>query len=871
MKNADHRAREHKQSRAESLRPSTQLHKKSHLGKLMAQSKSLGACGIPPSSSSSSDSDSDSDSKAPRGRGLSSSSLPRGYRKKSGQFGIDDEFLEPSSADEDDSPEVKRSKKKAQREYKARMFALKLQMSASKAREPAKYDGTPDNSKLYRFMLSTNQYLRDVGLAHFPHLQVGRMINYLDGRALDFFIQRVGANAHRWTIEQFYSGLIDYCFPVNYASRMRTKFKNCKQGSRSVRDYVFEMLELKTIIGDLPDRICADQLWSGARYDIRRRLRLDGYDPESSSFDDIAKRMEIIEQSEEAARYEGVSHREPESSSQRSSGDRSSRRGPRRFPRNNNNNNTIPTRENQSQSSQPLRANATQPDRQQHQHRSRGQQSQRPQHRQQRSNGPRSRNTTSNRSAQELDRLRAGNKCFQCEEVGHLARDCPQRNSVPRIAARAATVAVDDVDTLRELASSTQMIDMNSIRFLAPEADSAAVCLNSARVHLDDDSQSAHSASDTVVSGPLDGPAEIREDAPAIDNDPNLADFPLFIFHPAFSARGLVSYYQQEEVDWWQTHGSRILVPPRIPTNDFLAAGLAMSLAAGVPYPHDRHAIAAFRRKRKNYQRFYVYRIAGEQFLITDHWHNDELILSPQDYLSPYFDVRAWFAFQRTLHFGERPSRSSVRRAGPDFYFDPSLFELLAPGVECFFDPTLFDVNNDLMDVNEQQIPAGLHADDEMRVADAIRACTHRMTTLTEKLEVMTTAFEQLTERLNRLDARFGPPPEYVEGEEPIEHAPLVAAEFALPLPELPSQRDRQPYRLPEPDSRPLRYTETEHVECLAAPRECTCNGDPPHIHLRSHAIQVPAGSYGALQRNASYAKDFERLIPRPMVVVLFD
>ncbi|KAG8908259.1 hypothetical protein FRB99_008324 [Tulasnella sp. 403] len=64
-------------------------------------------------------------------------------------------------------------------------------------------------------------------------------------------------------------------------------------------------------------------------------------------------------------------------------------------------------------------------------------------------------------SRTEMDELRAEGKCFECREVGHRANDCPKRTSAPRPAIASSSVTFREIDQLVDIRDSLTAMAVN--------------------------------------------------------------------------------------------------------------------------------------------------------------------------------------------------------------------------------------------------------------------------------------------------------------------------------------------------------------------------------------------------------------------------
>ena len=105
-------------------------------------------------------------------------------------------------------------------------------------------------------------------------------------------------NYHEWSLKDFFEGLFNYCFPLNYRMQQRKKLDKCFQDEKRVPEYVYELEELFNTIGMINDHEKVVKLWDGLNTSIQRALWHDRYNPEISLWDEVHTGAEMIKISE---------------------------------------------------------------------------------------------------------------------------------------------------------------------------------------------------------------------------------------------------------------------------------------------------------------------------------------------------------------------------------------------------------------------------------------------------------------------------------------------------------------------------------------------------------------------------------------------
>ncbi|KAL0950225.1 hypothetical protein HGRIS_010212 [Hohenbuehelia grisea] len=406
-------------ARDSDLQPSQQITSESYLGRAFAKVKKAHKG----SSSPSDDSDSSS---------LSS----------------DSPDSSSSSSESSSSSDHRRSRK---RRSKKRHSKKKKSKTLIKPTPPDNYDGEANSQKFHKFMMEATSYVRDGHVK--PRRQVATIARYLDDKAYNFYAQTVAAEPENWTLDQFFTEMFDYCFPVDFIPEQRRKLKRCLQHDKTVKEYVAELIELFTTIGHTDAREQVNKLWYGLRYSIQAGLWKVFLNPETSTWNEVVAAAEVITRSESV----------PDPSNQRK----------RHEPRASSSN---------AWPNQPPK----QPNHQGNHKRHGGKRNFKPNQRFGNNFKPKGQNynqqdSSSSRpklSPQEQDELRAANKCFICKEVGHMLRGCPKANSMrstsrgpPGFLANSISVDLDQTEQLRDLADSAEVLeslDLGSISYDLP-------------------------------------------------------------------------------------------------------------------------------------------------------------------------------------------------------------------------------------------------------------------------------------------------------------------------------------------------------------------------------------------------------------------
>ena len=137
---------------------------------------------------------------------------------------------------------------------------------------PKDYDGEPNARAYHRFVMEGEAYLRDGKVTRERQIRI--LAHYLDGRAYDFYMQKVATDdPSNWTLHKFFTELFNYCFPLDYRQQMRLKLENSyQQSNQTVSDYVFELQEMFSMVGTMPIEMKVIKLWYSLKAKIQRTM-----------------------------------------------------------------------------------------------------------------------------------------------------------------------------------------------------------------------------------------------------------------------------------------------------------------------------------------------------------------------------------------------------------------------------------------------------------------------------------------------------------------------------------------------------------------------------------------------------------------------
>ncbi|KAJ7192489.1 hypothetical protein GGX14DRAFT_578056 [Mycena pura] len=195
-------------------------------------------------------------------------------------------------------PKVKAAHKRSV-SRKERRKAEKV-LASIKVRKPFVYQGKADLDLFDEWTYQVDTWAELHGLDDATMVKI--IVNFMGGRASQFFMKHVALRRKKWTVKSVYEGLFDYCFPPNFKWRLREELMQAMQGSNSVRDFVREIEDLATRFPDVSERQIKQIFWDGLRKKLRIHLIGKGQDPEHTSLAKMVKYATRQEAVKEALR-----------------------------------------------------------------------------------------------------------------------------------------------------------------------------------------------------------------------------------------------------------------------------------------------------------------------------------------------------------------------------------------------------------------------------------------------------------------------------------------------------------------------------------------------------------------------------------------
>ncbi|KEP45450.1 hypothetical protein V565_272390 [Rhizoctonia solani 123E] len=346
---------------------------------------------------------------------------------------------------------LKKQKKKLERKVTTQA------RSGYKAQAPKPYKGEADIDKYDVFIFNYKLFVGDTKLS--DSKAVLTMSRFLEEKAAAYFMLNVAPRPEEFTMQSVFVGLYEYCFPPDFKDEMRRKYNQKRQGESSVQDYFAELARLRMRLREIDDRQHVLRAWDGAAQYIKVGWALKGISAETANIETLREIALDIERAHKIKR--SIEKSGNDKSNSRRDRSRSPQRKPdRRANYTSNGNNQNGKYRGGDNRNQPSgNGNGNRVDR-----RNNGKQ-----------NGGRDGGSDGRRklSEEKKSELRAAGKCFECENTGHLSKDCPKFHRAKPAHIRANAVKVKPLDKIR--VSSVMLKELDELTGLKERIEVSAV------------------------------------------------------------------------------------------------------------------------------------------------------------------------------------------------------------------------------------------------------------------------------------------------------------------------------------------------------------------------------------------------------------
>ncbi|KAJ6525380.1 hypothetical protein B0H19DRAFT_1008035, partial [Mycena capillaripes] len=330
-------------------------------------------------------------------------------------------------------------------------------MAGVKIKSPFVWDGKPVMDIFDQWTYEVDTWIELSALS--DKLALKCMVNFMGGTASKFFMDHVTTDIKKWTVKDVYKALFDYCFPADFKLRLRKRLMDAYQGKKTVRDFARDLKSLAKRFPDVTERHLVQIFWDGAEQYIRVKWLDRGMSPEDSSLEKLVKWALRFEKSKEALdREKGDWKPKPEGRTWGRFKNRTHGNEPWVPPSDNEPDKRGGKSENNSRKAADKSAKNSQGWGKQNSDKPKGKPKDKPR-----------------LSPEELDKMRAEDRCFTCKEVGHQSRNCPQKHQA-KPPHQKVSVGAARYDYLKSL----------SMDGLAKEIKDASINVDSVRVDDDD-------------------------------------------------------------------------------------------------------------------------------------------------------------------------------------------------------------------------------------------------------------------------------------------------------------------------------------------------------------------------------------------------